>query len=62
MLPVWQKYYEDCRLLIYVVDASDMSRLAPAVIELYALLKEPTLEVKIASLPLDFAQVFLNPM
>ena len=31
---IWEKYFEDCHALIYVVDASDSSRLAEARAEL----------------------------
>jgi GTPase SAR1 family protein len=46
MMPLWSQYYDDCRMLLYVIDSSDPLSLADAIVQLYAILREPKLQDK----------------
>ena len=45
MLPIWPQYYDDCLMVMYVVDLANYMQLAPATVELYELLSSPVLKV-----------------
>ena len=45
MCPLWPQYYEDCKVMVFVVDASDAASIAPATLELYELMLHPKLQV-----------------
>jgi ADP-ribosylation factor family len=55
MLPLWPQYYNDCRMVLFVIDASDPTIIPEAGVELYELLREPVLQVHPTLLPCQAA-------
>lgn len=45
MSPLWPQYYEDCRMVVFVVDVADASSIAPAALELCELMQHPKVQV-----------------
>jgi len=45
MCPLWPQYFGDCKMVVFVVDASDAASIAPATLELYDLMSRPQLQV-----------------
>jgi hypothetical protein len=46
MSPLWPTYYEDCHMVVFVIDASDAASIAPATVELCELMQHPKLQVR----------------
>jgi hypothetical protein len=44
MAPIWRSYYSGTQKIIYVVDASNLCRIAAAGVLLYSILAEPCLQ------------------
>ena len=43
MSPLWPQYYDDCRMVVFVIDASDAACIAPSAVELCELMQHPKL-------------------
>ncbi|KAG1668984.1 hypothetical protein FOA52_000577 [Chlamydomonas sp. UWO 241] len=46
MAPLWPTYFEDCRMVLFVVDASDAAAVAPAAVELCEMMSHPAMADK----------------
>jgi hypothetical protein len=46
MTALWPQYFDDCLMLVFVVDASDAASIAPAAVELCEVLQHPKMEVR----------------
>jgi GTPase SAR1 family protein len=69
MMPLWSQYYDDCRMVLYVIDAGDPLALADSIVQLYAILCEPKLLSKPIcvvlgkyDLPITFKRVEIDMM
>ena len=45
MAPLWPQYYNDCRMILFVIDVSDASCIASAAVELCELMQHPKAKV-----------------
>jgi hypothetical protein len=45
MMPLWPEYYEECSMLVYVVDAGNPFSLVEAGIQLHDMVQDPGLQV-----------------
>lgn len=45
MLPIWPQYFDDCKVVMFVVDMANNADVASAVVELYELLRHDRLQV-----------------
>ena len=46
MAPIWNKYFDECRSVMYVLDATNPSKVPAAVDQLLSLLVHPSLKVR----------------
>lgn len=46
MAPLWPTYFDDCRMALFVVDASDAGGVAPAAVELCEMMSHPAMADK----------------
>ncbi len=46
MCPLWPQYFEDCHMVVFVIDSADCASIAPAAVELCEVMQHPKLNVR----------------